>query len=247
MIEPVDRILHRLDRRHGRQRRPAKHDDRNAKSSRRGDLAVGRGAAAILAHNELGAMLLQQSAFIVFREWAARRNVGHVGHGERRLDWINAADDIVMLRSGGERRDILASDSEKHLAWHVSERADRAGDIVDVDPSVAGDLSPRWPSQCQNFSSCSCGGIGRMVRHDGGVGMGCVDQHIDMLRGKVVGEAVGAAKTSDPHRHRLGGRLRRAAGKRQRHAEISTVRKPSSQLPGLDGTSEYENMPHAAR
>lgn len=246
MIEPVDRILDRSDRGHSRQGRPANYDDRNPKRSRRSDLAVGRVATAVFAHHEFRAMLLQQRAFFSFREWTTRHNIGCVGHGERRLDRIDAADGIAVLRSGGERYDILAADREKHLAWRVSDRVDRAGDVVNIDPSVAGDRGPRRAPQRQDRSSCSYGGICGMIGYDGGVGMGGIDHHIDVLYREVVGQAFDAAKSADPHRHRLRGGLGGAAGKRQRHAEIVTVREPSGQLPCLDRASEYENMSHAA-
>jgi hypothetical protein len=245
MIQPEDGILHRLDGRHGGQSRSAQHDDLNSKRSRRRDLAVGRVAAAVLADNEFRAMLLQQRAFFGLGEWAACHNIARIGQHERRLDRIDAAHNIPMLRGGGECRDLLPADCEKHSARSASKRADCVGDVVDLDPSVACERGPRWPSQRQHIGPRSRGGFGRMVRYDGSVGMGCVDQHFDALYGKVGGEAFDAAKSADPHRHRLRAGPGGPAGERQRYAKISAARQPFGQLPRFDRASEYENMPHA--
>ena len=73
MIEPGDRLLDGLDRRHLRQRRPAQHDHRQAERARRRDLAVGRRAAAVLRDHDLDAMLLEQRAIVGFRRTARGR------------------------------------------------------------------------------------------------------------------------------------------------------------------------------
>ena len=48
MIEPGDRVIHGFDGWSIRRGRPAQHNDVDTKRARRGDLAVGRGAAAVL-------------------------------------------------------------------------------------------------------------------------------------------------------------------------------------------------------
>jgi hypothetical protein len=64
MIEPGDCILDRVGRGHVRQSRPAQHDDLDAERSRRGNLAFGRFAAAVLGDDDFDAMLLQQRALV---------------------------------------------------------------------------------------------------------------------------------------------------------------------------------------
>ena len=50
--------------------------------------------------------------------------------------------------------------------------------------------------------------------------MGSIDQHLDVLRGEISRQPLGAAEAADPHRNRLGGRAGRAAGQRKYYLEI---------------------------
>ena len=84
-----------------------------------------------------------------------------------------------------------------------------------------------------------------MGRHGCGVRMGGVDQHIDVLGGKVFRETIHAAKTADPHLHGLGNRAGGAAGQRKRYLEAGLAREFPGQLPRLAGAAEDENIEHA--
>ncbi len=59
MIEPRQHLLD-IFCGLGAQRRPSQHDDRQADLVRGRDLAVGRGAAAVLRHDDVDAMLHEQ-------------------------------------------------------------------------------------------------------------------------------------------------------------------------------------------
>ena len=71
MIEPGDCLVHRLDRRSLRLCGSAQHDDANPERARRGDLAIGRGAAAVLGDDDIDGVLPQQLALIRFGERTA--------------------------------------------------------------------------------------------------------------------------------------------------------------------------------
>ena len=86
-----------------------------------------------------------------------------------------------------------------------------------------------------------------MGRDRRGIGMGGVDQHLDVLRGEISRQPLGAAEAADPHRNRLGGRVGRAAGQRKRYLEIGPAREAPGQLPRLARAAEDENIPHAVR
>ncbi len=73
MIEPGDRIVDGLDRGRFGRRRPAQHDDVDAERARRGDLAVGRAAAAVLGDDDIDRVRRHQRAIVGFAERAARR------------------------------------------------------------------------------------------------------------------------------------------------------------------------------
>ncbi len=67
MIEPSHRILHGLDRWHHRQDRPAQHDHRDAEGACRRDLAVGRGATAVLRYDHVDTTLYEKLTFVRLR------------------------------------------------------------------------------------------------------------------------------------------------------------------------------------
>ena len=111
MIEPGNRVLHGFDRGNGGQRRPAQHDHVDSERSCRHDLAVGRIAAAVLGDDDIDLMFRHQFPVIGLREWSACREVGRIWHRQWRIDRINAADEIAVLRRLGECRDIPAAGS----------------------------------------------------------------------------------------------------------------------------------------
>ena len=86
-----------------------------------------------------------------------------------------------------------------------------------------------------------------MGRDRRGIGMGSVDQHLDVLRGKISRQPPGAAEAADPHWNRLDGRAGRAAGQRKYYLEVGSASETARQLARLARAAEYENIPHAAR
>jgi len=123
MIEPGNRIIDVLDRRHGGQRRAAQHDDCGAERARGRDLAVGGVAAAVLRHHRVDRMRGEQRAILFPPEGPPRADVGRARHRERGLDRIDAAYEIVVLRRGHERRELLAAERKEDAARDRSERA----------------------------------------------------------------------------------------------------------------------------
>ena len=97
--------------------------------------------------------------------------------------------------------------------------------------------SPRW------LSIVGIGGIGRNLR---GIGMRRIDQHVDRLRREERGEAFGAAEAADPHRDRLRGWCRGAAGKRQRYREVGARGEALREASRLRGAAENEDAFHGA-
>ena len=83
-------------------RREQEHLD--AERARRSDLAIGGAAAAVLGDDRVDAMLFQQRSLVGLGERPARQNVGRIRNAERRLDRIDAADDIGMLRRAPRKR-----------------------------------------------------------------------------------------------------------------------------------------------
>jgi hypothetical protein len=164
-----------------------------------------------------------------------------VRHCERRIDGVDAAYEIVVLRRGYEGSQLLAAEREKYPTRRGTQGTHRRRYVRDLDPAVAGNRTPGRPAQRQQRHprrSRRARGIGG---DDGGVGMGGVDERIDALSRKIVGKPVGASEPADPHRHRLTGRRGSAAGKRQRHRKVGTTRKAFRQASGLRRAAENED------
>ena len=81
-----------------------------------------------------------------------------------------------------------------------------------------------------------------MRRHSVGVRVGGVDQYVDAFACEVASQALYAAEAAEPHRHRLRGRMRRAAGQRKRYLEVRAVCEAAGQLPRLAGAAEDEKV-----
>lgn len=244
MIEPRERILHLCDGRDVGQGGPAQHDDGDAEGARCGDLAQNRIATAVLGDDEFDAMFLEKRDFISLAEGPAPKDVLCIRYLEWRVERIDAADQIMVLRRRLEDTDLVPPDGEEHPARQSTQRRYRVIGILHFDPLVAGACRPcrTFERDDRDFRACR---RHRRMRRDGvGIGMGGINQHVDALRGQIVREAVGAAETANPHWHRLGGRMRRAAGKRKRYLKIGSPREAAGQLPRLVGAAEYEYMPH---
>ena len=247
MIKPADRILRGFDCRHFWQSRPAQHDDVDAQRARRSDLAVGCIAAAVLGDDAFDAMLFQQRAFVGLAERPARHEIDCVRYVERRIDRIDAADQIVVLWGGRKCADLLAADRKEGAALRIAKRTNGIADILSLGPSVASDRRPGRPPQGDDRDLCNGRGCRRMGRDGRGIGMGGIDQHVDTLGGEIGRQPLDAAEAADTHRDRLGGGLGRAARQRKRYVEIGSVREEPGQLPRLARAAEDENIPHAVR
>ena len=247
MIEPIDGVLRRFDRMYLGQARPAEHDHVHAQRPCRGNLAVGGQPAAVLGDDDFDTVLLQQRTLVVLAERAARYDICRMRHVEWRFDWIDAADEVIVFRSGGEGADLLTADSEENAARRVTQHGDCGIDILHVGPPVAGARRPGRPSQGEDRHARSRGGFCRMGRDRRGIGMGSIDQHLDILRGEISRQPLGTAEAADSHRNRLVGRVGRAAGQRKYYLEVGSAREASRQLARLARATEYENIPHAAR
>ena len=100
-------------------------------------LREGCRAAAVLADDGVDAMLLEQRELVGFGERPARQDVGRVGHGERRLDRVDAADQIGVLRRGLEGGDLLPAQRQEDPPRLLAQALRRLRRVVDRDPAVA--------------------------------------------------------------------------------------------------------------
>ena len=222
-------------------RRPLDQKDGQAEDARGDDLAIGGVAAGILADDHIDAAIPQQRHLRLDGEGAVGEQVFHIGGIERRIDGIDAAHEIMVLRRGVEGLGLLPADGEKDAARLPAQRRHRLGDRGDARPAVAVRFLPAEAFQPEQGDAgrLACGvGIGGNLSCEG---MGGVDEEIDGLAAKIGDKSLHAAETAAAHRHRLRRGIERAAGERQRDGEIGSYGKPGRKVPGLGRAAQYED------
>ena len=246
MIEPGDRILDRLDGGYRRQHRPTQHDNPKAERARRRDLAVGSRAAAVLGYHDLDAMRAEKRAIISLAEGTARGDIDSMRDRERRIDGIDAAHQIMMLRRADKRRQLFATKGKKNAMRPAAEALHRLAHISDLGPAVTGDRLP-WPaSQRQHWHGRGFGGPQGIGGNHGGIGMSRIDERVDAFGAQIGCKPIRAAEAADPHRHGVGDGCRRAAGERHHHRKIGTSGQAFRQAPRFCRAAKNENA-HVAR
>src|SRR5580704_595904 len=155
MIEPGDRVFDCLDRGSIGRGWPAQHDDVDAERARRGDLAVGRGAAAVLGNHHVDTMLGHQRTVVGFTKRAAAGDVADMRQRQRRIDRIDAADQIIVLRCIAERLKLVAAERDKDAARRLTDRPHRLADVVHLDPPITCDRDPGRASQRDQWHAAS--------------------------------------------------------------------------------------------
>src|SRR5207237_194291 len=108
-------------------------------------LAVGGRSAAVLAHQNVDLVLGEKRVVVRLAERAARLDVARMRHRERRLDWIDAAHEIEVLRRADERRELVAAEREEDAARQRAERVRGFPGGGDLGPVIARYAARREP------------------------------------------------------------------------------------------------------
>ena len=247
MIEPRQRVLDGLDRRHLGQGRAAQQNDGEAERARRRDLAVGRGPAAILGDDEIDRVAGQQCPIVGLGERSATGEVRCVRHRERRVDRLDAAHEIPVLRRSREGSDPAPAEREENTARRFAERLYCRRGIGNLDPTIAGARHPWRPAQRKQRYAGGCRRVGRVGRDDCGVRMRGIDERVDAFGCQILAKTLGATKSADPHLHRVRGWRRGAAGERNRYGHIDAFGKTFRQASRFRRATENEDASHVVR
>lgn len=240
----IDQRHCRLDRADGgnAERRTAlDHDDLDAERTRSSDLRISGAATGILGDDDLDALVVQQLPFVGFVEGTACEDVTAVGNGKRRVDRINAADKIAVLRSSGEAPGLLSADGEEDTAGRGTERRDGGVDAVDASPSVTIDNLPGRATQRKEWNLHSFSGGRRVGRDLVGERMGRVDEQVDTFLSQVINQALGATEAADAGRQGQGLGIRGSPGKRNRRVDIVAQRQSFRQRACLGRATEDQD------
>jgi hypothetical protein len=241
VIEPGNSFGSRCDGRAIRNRWPPEHEDRNPEQSGCRDLAVGRLSPAVLCDHGVYGERLEHRPIVTLRERAARKNVVSVWHIERRLDRIDAADEVVVLWGSGEWSQFLPPDCQKNASGALAQRTNCILCIGYIDPDIAIDGGPWWPAKSEGWRVGLRGGLRSIRGNRFGIRMRGIDQEIDALSAKIFREPVSTPEAASAYRDRLSGGRRGAACKRNRGHEL-TVRERESKLASLRGPSQNQDV-----
>ena len=241
MIQQPHRLLDRLGTVPVFRRRALDQHDGQAEDACGDHLRIGGLAAGILADDDVDAVLLKQRHLRLDREGTAGKQVIDIGRGERRIDGIDAAHEIMMLRGGIEGLRLLPADGEEDPSRFCTQRRNGFGHRGDARPAVALRLVPAEPLQPdERDAGCRArgAGIGGNLPREG---MGRVDHEIDGLIAQIGGEPFGAAEAAGAHRHRLRRGIERAAGERQREGKVGPAGEAGRKVARLAGAAQYED------
>lgn len=246
MIDPLERSIDCFDHWQTGSLRALDHDHLDAEVPCRLDLAVSRIAAAILGDDYLDSMPLQQVQFVRQSERASAGDVADIGHRQRRLDGIDAADPILVLRRRIGQMRLLPASRQENAQGQSAERGHGLRNTMHREPVIALDRHPGRTAQRKsrhialNSHLRSIGGDAGCER------MGGVYQQIDPFILKITSKTLRAAETAAAHRNGLRRRISGPARERQDNVKIGAGGKPRRQSAGLGRTAQdqYADLAH---
>lgn len=203
MIQPVKNYMRIMDFQPVGQSWPVDHQDRQAEPPGGDQLRLRAGAAGIFAEDQVDAMVLHQPQVAIGIEGAAidqQMMVWQRGRHRRRID---EAQQIEMLRLGGESVRVQSAERQHDAPGGAIQRGNRAGDVGHMGPVIARFRVPGRAGQGDEGDAglaCRHDGI---AAHHGGEGMSGVDQMGDAFAAQIGGQTFRSAKAADAHWHRL--------------------------------------------
>lgn len=241
MIDQSHRRLDRSDVGNAGRRTALDDDDIDPKIAGSGDLAIGGIATGILAHHDVDALVGEQLLFVGFGEWAACQDVAAIWHGERRIDRIDAPDEIAVLRRRAEAAGFLAADGEENATRGLAQRGHRSLDILDPDPAISVDRLPGRTPEREQRDAGHFRRRNRIGRYPAGEGMGRVDEQVDIFLSQVSNQAIDTAEAADPGRQGQGFRLAGPTRQRDRRVDIRPPCQAFGQSARLRRAAKNEN------
>lgn len=242
MIDARDRLPDADHRRFGR--RSPYHDHGNAKRARGGDLAIGRAAAAVARNDKIDAVIYKKALLIRFGKRPACEDIAGFRQGRGRIDGIDAADNVEMLRLGGKMGELLASDRQQNRARLFAETRDGFLDAGRVDPTVAGDGLPGSPLKSDQRQAGLPRGEHCIARDAHGERVGCIDENIDMRFPQKPGKAFRPSESAHADFTGMRQRCLRATREGERDPEVLSRREARGKKACLGRPAQNEDMPN---
>jgi len=212
MRKPAQDFVHARSPRPLWQFRPLDHDDGEPKLARGIDFGARAGAAGVARHDPLDAPHAQQIQFAVKRERASRDNEICIRQRQRTFRGIDESESVGVLRSCGERRDVLPADGEEYARRLIRQGRHRRRDIGNLGPVIAEHLGPRWALQRDQRRVRRRASGNRVAADLGREGMGCIHDMCDAFLANGIGKTICSAKPAGAGRQGLIDRDLRPSG-----------------------------------
>jgi len=241
VIDHCQRRFDRVDRRDRGGRRTRDHQHLDAEQPGCLDLRIGGGTAAVFGDDDVDVVLPQEIAFAFQRERTAIKQIIDMIKRKRRLDRIDAADKIVMLRRGFRMMRALPARRQEDMAGGRAERFDSRRNALHLPPAIAGFALPFGTAQSDRCDTGDLSGKSGIGRNPFGKRMRGVDQQMIAAGRQEIGECGSAAETADADRNRLYGRFLGASGKRQHNIAIVARRERRGQQARLAGAAQDQD------
>ncbi len=210
--EPCHDLFQRFGRVAGRQGGAVDQDDGQAQGAG-GDQFRFRAAAACVLGDDMGDGVVAQKGRVAGGgEGAFGDKGGAQGQGKRGLGRIDEAQQVVVLRFGGERLKRLLADGEEDACRCVGQGGDGGFGILHMRPAVAFARRPGVAFVGEKRGARFGAGGEGVPAHLCGEGVGGVDHMGDRLGADIGGEALGPAKAADAGGQGLCHGCYRAAG-----------------------------------
>ncbi len=239
-----DRRQHRLDSfdrlDHGRLR-TRDHHHLDAEQAGCLDLRIGGAATAVLGDDDIDMMPTQQGQFAFQRERTTIEDIIDICERKRRLDGIDAANEIVMLCCCFGIMRTLPARCQEDLAGGGAKRLNGRRNAPHVPPMIARQALPFGTTQSDRGHASGLGSTGGIDRDALGEGMRGVDQQIISAPLQEIGQRRSAAETTDSNRNRLRSRFFRTPGQRQKNIAIVTRRERFGQQARLARAAKDQN------
>lgn len=240
MADGAERSVDIGDRITMRMRGTCDHDHGNAQLPSRLDLAVGRRPAGVLANHRLNAIVAQHGDFIAQGKGPSGRDVAGIGHDKWRLDGIDAANEIVVLRCGLEGQQFLTTERQKRGTALLPQSGHGIVDIGHLAPIVSSNPCPRRALQRnQRHSSYACR-LDRVGGYACGIGMGGIDQQIEGVVFDKTRQPARATKATAAHRHRLRHGITGATSHGQKKTIAGFASQPARKNTGIRRATKNE-------
>ena len=243
MINPRQDITNIMNGLRLWQRRPVNHDDGKADRPCGVNLRARAIAPGIFGDDQIDAVRAHQGKIARQREGAAIHDQMMARQRGGQFGRIDEAEQVMMLRLGGEGFDMHTPKGQHDAPGGTVERPDSAADIGHMGPAVALPCLPRRAGEHQMGRARLARGRECIRADRRGEGMGGIDKVGDPLGLQIGRQSSRATKAADAHRYGLLARAVRASGIAQ-HGAFAPLGEGLSECARFSRAAQDQDVAH---